>query len=88
MIGRRDGRWPRRTVVLLALIITYGAYVTAWSFRRETGLIRPTANLRYYYFVDEPDSSADRVLYVVYWPMVRLSYAGQRLSSGQRYDIH
>lgn len=61
-------RLRRRWIILVSLI---AAYVLSWSFAGQIGLVGPCGNMRYYYF--SASESLDTVLYVVYWPMIRLS---------------
>ena len=63
---RKVGRW---IIVLLLLVLLY---CLPWCFGAQIGLVKPCCNMRYYYFV-EYDSRTDRLLYVLYWPIIRLS---------------
>ena len=63
-------------------------YFLPWFFRFEIRLIGPMANMRYYYFVDDPDTCLDRGFYYLYWPMIRLSYLMDEWRYGERCCIH
>ena len=78
----------RRRIVLFAGLLLGVVYSSSWSFRRELGLVRPMANLRYFCFGAEPDSSSDRALYWLYYPAYRPYLAYQMVRHGERYDVH
>ena len=56
--------------IAAAALVLLAAYLGSWSLRRELGIIRPAANLAYFYYSD--DERLDRALYVLYWPCYRL----------------
>ena len=56
----------------VALVLAFlAAYLGSWTFRRELGIVRPAANLRYFYYHD--DERVDRALYILFWPCYRLT---------------
>ena len=52
-------------------LILLAAYLGAWTWKAELGLVKPAAHLRYFYYHD--DERVDRALYILYWPCYRLS---------------
>ena len=76
-----------RRVALTALIVVGGLYLAIWSFRIRLGLITPTANLRYFYYGEEPCTLSDSALYWIFWPPYKVSLRIQT-SQDDRYLIH
>ena len=76
-------RW--RTIAALGLFAL--SYMAVWQFRRELQIVRPMANLRYFYYGTAPCTLSDRLLYWVFYPPHRASIAIQDLSPG-RDDVH
>jgi hypothetical protein len=56
-------------VIFLFLGLLATAYLGAWMFKVRLGLIRPCANLAYFYYSEE--EWLDRSLYVFFWPCYR-----------------
>jgi len=73
-----------RGLAMTGLLIS--VYAGAWMLRREVGLVKPCANLRYFYYSD--DEFIDRVAYGVFWPAMQIEYHVQGLQHGRRVDIH
>jgi len=83
---RRLSRW--RDGVLLALIVVVAVYAALWCFRYEVGLIRPMANLRYFYYGAGPGSFSDQALYWIYAPVYKPYRYWQKLWYGERFEVH
>jgi len=64
-----------------------GAYVTTWCLRRELGIVKPMANLRYFYYGSEPCTLSDSILFWAYSPLYKTSLALQTWR-GDRVDVH
>lgn len=52
-----------------------GVYASLWALRTRCGLMHPMANLRYYYYGEEPGSALDKSLYVFFYPVYALGDA-------------
>ena len=51
------------------VVVALGLYGSLWALRARCGLLHPMANLRYYYYGDEPGSTLDKGLYVFFYPV-------------------
>src|SRR5258706_496629 len=76
-----------RTAVCAGVLVCV-TYFSSWNFRRELGLVKPMANLRYFYFGGDPESVSDRALYWFYYPVYRPYLACQVIRYGERSDVH
>ena len=83
---RRLSRWHE--AVLSALVVLIAAYALLWYFRCEVGLIRPMANMRFFYYGTEPGSFSDRALYWIYAPVYKPHLYWQELWYGERLEVH
>jgi len=61
-------------------------YVGAWTLRRQVGLIRPCANLRYFYYADH--AAVDEAGYAIFWPLMKLDQVLQRRRYGCLVELH
>ena len=59
----------RAAVIFLFLGLVAAAYLGSWAFKERLGVIRPCANLAYFYYSEE--EWLDRSLYVFFWPCYR-----------------
>src|SRR5687767_10217908 len=75
----------RGRMALTALVFVAGLYLAIWSFRIRLGLITPTANLRYFYYGEEPCTLSDSALYWMFWLPYKISL---RVQQEDRYLIH
>ncbi len=76
----RQTRWG------ILLLIASAYYYIPWCFAWQIGLVKPRANLRYYFFSE--NKSIDICLYSLYWPMIRLSEAFETTHWGAHYAIY
>ena len=66
---KSPGSLPWAWLLLPAVVLA--AYAGTWIWKVELGIVRPAANLRYFYYSD--DERVDRALYVLYWPCCKAS---------------
>ena len=79
----------RRWIIICSVVVILAVvWVGTWLLRWEIGLIRPTANLRYFYYAGGLGSFSDRCLYVLYYPLYAMS-EGKRFREGVgRTSVH
>ncbi|MEO6036695.1 MAG: hypothetical protein ABIQ35_15700 [Verrucomicrobiota bacterium] len=66
----------KRTIHVIMLGCFFSFYFLSYFYRWEIGLVKPSANLRYFYFSDsEP---LEQVFYVTYYPLYRINYWFQK----------
>ncbi len=80
-------RRPRRAALWSGLIALAALYAGLWLGRRELEIVRPTANLQYFFYGAGPCTVSDSLLYWTFWPAYRTSLAVQDLG-GDRSEVH
>ncbi len=64
--GPAREKWARAAAWALALALLLTAYVGTWTFKVSLGIVRPCANMAYFYYSES--DLVDRALYVLYKP--------------------
>lgn len=78
-------RLSKMALCFLALIAAYGF---SWSFSGEIRLTHSMANFRYFYYGSKPDSTSDKLLYIVYYLPYRLHLAIEDHKGEGRDFVH
>ena len=63
-------------------------YGLAWMIRDSIEIIRPMANLRYFYYGKKPGHWSDNALYVFFYPIYKVRYHLQSLKNAGHCDVH
>lgn len=72
--------------IVLGVILT--GYSLAWGTRYKTGLAKPAANARYFYYGKEPGHWADKMCYAIFYPVYGTRYWIQSLKDEGHWDVH
>jgi hypothetical protein len=67
------------------ILIIYGL---AWGTRYKTGLAKPMANGRYFYYGKNPEHWSDKILYASFIPIYKTRYFFQALMDEGHWDVH
>lgn len=88
----------RRALLMSSIAVLFLSYVFSWVYRRELGIVKPMANLRYFYYVQSipdccydhltPRPPIDNLLYYFYFPLYKPYDVMQKIMTGERYDVH
>lgn len=78
----------RHRTVFVVMLVVISVYLGVWFLRIPFGIIRPAANLRYFFYGAAPCTYSDSVLYWVFSPAYRASLAIEALRRGGRTMVH